>query len=223
VPNEISPPQPGGARIGVFGGSFDPVHVGHLIVAEVLRHALALERVIFLPAGRPPHKPTQELAHDADRLRMLTLALAGAPCFEVSTVDLDRPGPSYTAESLRVLRGQLPADCELYFLIGQDSLRDFPTWHAPDEIARQARLGVALRPGVTTTVEAVNRAVPETIGRIELVPVPLIEVASRAIRANIRAGGPYRFQVPPAVADYIAARGLYRSVAEAPPRTSVTR
>jgi nicotinate-nucleotide adenylyltransferase len=222
VPAEISATRAGGARIGVFGGSFDPVHVGHLIVAEVLRHALALERVLFLPAGRPPHKPTQELAADADRLAMLNLALAGAPYFEISTVDLDRPGPSYTAESLRVLRGQLPPDCELYFLIGQDSLRDFPTWHAPAAIAGLARLGVALRPGVVATVEAVNRAVPDTSGRVELVPVPLIDVASRTIRANIRAGGPYRFQVPPAVADYIAERGLYGATFEAPP-TSVTR
>ena len=156
---------------------------------------------------------------------MLKLALAGAPCFEVSTVDLDRPGPSYTAESLRVLRGQLPPDCELYFLIGQDSLRDFPAWHAPAEIARQARLGVALRPGVTATVDAVNHAVPETIGRVELVPVPLIDVASRTIRGNIRAGGPYRFQVPPEVANYIVERGLYgaRTATGPPPRTSVTR
>jgi nicotinate-nucleotide adenylyltransferase len=222
VPGDSSATQAGGARIGAFGGSFDPIHVGHLIVAEVLQHALALERVIFLPAGRPPHKPTQELAADADRLAMLDLALAGAPYFEISTVDLDRPGPSYTAESLWVLREQLPPDCDLYFLIGQDSLRDFPTWHAPAEIARLARLGVALRPGVTATVEAVNRAVPETLNRIELVPVPLIDVASRTIRANIRAGGPYRFQVPPAVADYIAGRGLYAAAAEAP-RTPVTR
>jgi nicotinate-nucleotide adenylyltransferase len=197
-------------RIGVFGGSFDPVHVGHLIVADVLRHALELERVIFLPAGRPPHKPTQTLASDADRLAMLRLALGSETGFEISTVDLDRPGFSYTAESLRVLREQLPTDCELYFLIGQDSLRDFPTWHAPDEIARQARLGVALRPGVDATVADVNRAVPETIGRVELVRVPLIDVASSALRASIRAGGPFRFQVPPAVADYVAERGLYR-------------
>jgi nicotinate-nucleotide adenylyltransferase len=98
----------------------------------------------------------------------------------------------------------------VYFLIGQDSLRDFPTWHAPGEIARQARLGVALRPGVSTSVAEVNRAVPQTTGRIELVRVPLIEIASSTLRANIRTGGPYRFHVPPTVADYIATRGLYR-------------
>jgi nicotinate-nucleotide adenylyltransferase len=218
VPADTAATLAGGARIGVFGGSFDPIHVGHLIVAEVLQHALSLECVIFLPAGRPPHKPTQQLAADADRLAMLKLALAGAPCFEVSTVDLDRPGPNYTAESLGVLRAQLPQNCELYFLIGQDSLRDFPTWHAPAEIARQARLGVALRPGVVATVDAVNLAVPDTNDRIELVSVPLIDVASRTIRANIRAGGPYRFQVPPAVADYITERGLYGAGAATEPR-----
>ena len=204
------------ARVGVLGGSFDPVHVGHLIVADVLLHTLKLQRVLFLPAGQPPHKPTQMLAPDADRLAMLRLALADAPGLEISTVDLDREGPSYTVDSLRILRAQAPPDCELYFLIGQDSLRDFPHWHAPNEIARLARLGVALRPGVDATIAAVNAAVPATRGRIELVPVPLIGVASSTLRTAIGAGGSYRFQVPPAVADYIAERGLYRTDRPAP-------
>jgi nicotinate-nucleotide adenylyltransferase len=145
-------------RVGVFGGTFDPVHVGHLIVAEILRHRLALSRIIFLPAGRPPHKPAQELASDEDRINMLALSIGGSPHFSISTlalsiggsphfsistIDIDRIGPSYTSESLRMLRDQIGHLHELYFLMGQDSLRDFPSWHRPDLIARQARFGVA--------------------------------------------------------------------------------
>lgn len=202
---ESSPAQ----RLGVLGGSFDPVHVGHMIVAEILRHHLKLDRVIFLPAGRPPHKPSRVLASDHDRVTMLRLAFDGAPHFEISMIDLDRPGWSYTSDSLRLIHEQHPGDCELYFLMGQDSLRDFPNWHRPDLIVRHARLGVALRPDVEVPVERVHEAVPETRGRVTLVDIPLIGISSREIRANIRSGGPFRFQVVPAVADYIEANRLY--------------
>lgn len=199
-----------GQRVGVFGGSFDPVHVGHLIMAEVLRHTLRIEQVLFLPAARPPHKPAQALADDHHRLAMLRLALEDAPMFAISTLDLERSGFSYTSDTLRIMRDTLPSSAELYLLIGQDSLRDFPTWHAPGAIARLARLGVALRPGVEASVAAVNHAVPETIGRVDVVPTPLIGVSSRELRATIARGGPYRFQVPPAVAEYIARHDLYQ-------------
>jgi nicotinate-nucleotide adenylyltransferase len=196
----------------VFGGTFDPIHVGHLIMAEIFRHRLALSHVIFLPAGRPPHKPLQDLAADADRLRMLALAIDDAPHFSISRIDIDRDGPSFTADSLRVLREELGTVAELFFLMGQDSLRDFPTWHRPDIIAGLARLGVALRPGVTVAVDDIVAAVPELAGRVELVSVPLIGISSRELRAEVRAGGPFRFQVVPAVADYIEQQGLYRDV-----------
>ena len=200
---------PASQRLGVLGGSFDPVHVGHMIVAEILRHRLDLDRVIVLPAGRPPHKPSRVLASDEDRVTMLELSFDGAPHFEISTIDLDRPGWSYTSDSLRLIREQQSGDCELVFLMGQDSLRDFPNWHRPDLIVQQAHLGVARRPDVEVSVESVHEAVPETRGRITLVDIPLIGISSRGIRASIRAGGPFRFQVVPAVADYIEANGLY--------------
>ena len=199
-----------GPRIGVYGGSFDPVHIGHLIIAEILRHELRLHEVVFLPVGRPPHKPHQELAANEHRLRMLELALEGAPHFSVSTIDIERAGWSYTADSLAILREAYPNDHEWYFLMGQDSLRDFPNWHRPDLIAAQARLGVALRPNVLVSVEETARSVPETRGRVELVSVPLIGVSSRELREVIRRKGPFRYQVLPSVADYIVAHGLYR-------------
>lgn len=197
-------------RVGVLGGSFDPVHVGHLIIAEILLYELQLDTVLFLPAGRPPHKPEQELAADHHRLAMLNIAIKDCPAFEICTVDLDRPGSSYTATTLEILAEDYGAEADLYFLMGQDSLRDFPTWRDPGKIASLARLGVALRPYVSVTLDEIQREVPETVGRIHLVQVPLIELSSRNIRHRIQAGLPFRFQVPGGVANYIEANGLYQ-------------
>lgn len=195
-------------RIGVFGGSFDPIHIGHLIIAEILKHELQLQTVLMMPAGRPPHKPEQDLAADHHRVEMLERALADAPGYEICTVDLDRPGSSYTATTLEILRDDMP-DVDFYFLMGQDSLRDFPKWRDPDRIARIAQLGVALRPGVQASADDVTRAVPETTDRIHLVSVPLIGISSRDIRRRIREEMPFRFQVPCGVANYIDTHGLY--------------
>jgi nicotinate-nucleotide adenylyltransferase len=196
-------------RIGVFGGTFDPIHIGHLIIAEILQFDLGLDTVLFLPAGRPPHKPEQQLADDQHRLAMLNIATDWYRRFEISTVDLERSGNSYTAHTLEILSAAYGDSGELYFLMGQDSLRDFPTWKNPEEIARLARLGVALRPHVDVSINAIECAVPATTGRIIMVDVPLIDVSSRSIRENIRAGRPFRFQVPHGVANYIDANGLY--------------
>jgi nicotinate-nucleotide adenylyltransferase len=197
-------------RIGVFGGTFDPVHLGHLIIAEELRYRLRLDCVLFLPARQPPHKTDREITPEAHRVAMLQLALAGNPSFTLSTVDLDRPGPSYTADSLEILHQDFP-ESTLFFLMGQDSLRDLPTWHDPNRIARQAYLAVALRPDVTLDVEAVVRQVPEARGRIEMVSVPLIGISSQSIRQRVREGLPIRYQVPLEVERYIEQQGLYRS------------
>ena len=196
-------------RIGVFGGTFDPVHLGHLIIAEELRYRLQLDRVLFLPARKPPHKTDREITGEELRVAMLELALADNPCFVISAVDLERAGPSFTADSLEILWRQYPG-ASRYFLMGQDSLRDLPTWHDPNRIARQAYLGVALRPEVRLDVEAVVRQVPEARGRIELVSVPLIGITSQEIRRRVREGLPIRYQVPAEVECYIVQHGLYR-------------
>lgn len=175
-----------------------------------MRHRLQLDRVIFLPAGIPPHKPGRIVSATEHRLAMLHLSIDDADDFEISTVDLDRLGWSYTADSLQILRKTIGGDPELYFLMGQDSLRDFPTWNRPGRIAELARLGVALRPDVVVDVDDIHRIVPETRNRIDLVAIPLIGISSTEIRATIRAGGAYRYQVLPAVADYIERQCLYR-------------
>lgn len=206
-----------GRRVGVFGGTFDPPHVGHLILAVDLRHALDLDRVLFVPAGHPPHKP-EPISDDADRLAMVRLAIAGEHAFEISTVDVDRGGPSYSADLLAILTETLP-DTELVFLMGEDSLRDFPSWHRPGKIATLAKLGVATRPGVRVDLKAVERAVPEVAGRVVLVPTPSIGVSSRHLRRRVEAGAPIAYQVPPAVERYIRERRLYLPDPEAGARS----
>lgn len=196
-------------RVGVFGGTFDPIHLGHLIVATELSEALALDRVIFVPAGHPPHKAALHLTADADRLAMVDLAIAGNPDFSRSTIELGRPGPSYTAALLNTLTGEMP-DTQLVFLMGEDSLRDLPTWRDPAAIVRLAELGVALRPDIDADLEALYRALPAARGRVHVVPTTLIGISSSELRARIRRGLSVRYQIPEPVHAYIVAAGLYR-------------
>ncbi len=199
-----------GNRLGIFGGTFDPIHLGHLLIAEELMFRLSLDRVLFLPSNLPPHKTGQSVGPNDDRMVMLRAALEGNPRFEISTVDMDRPGLSYTADSIEILGGSYPQS-ELYFLMGQDSLRDLPTWHDPNRIARNARLGVALRPGVNVDLESILTAVPDARDRVDLVPVPLIQISSREIRRRVRDGEPITYHVPKPVEEHIQRQNLYRN------------
>jgi nicotinate-nucleotide adenylyltransferase len=197
-------------RLGVFGGTFDPTHQGHLIIAEELRYRLGLDQVLFLLAKSPPHKTSVTVSPEADRLAMLELAIAHNDGFIISRIDLDRVGPSYTADSLALIRREHP-EHGLYFLMGEDSLRDLPTWHDPNRIARQAMLVVARRPGIDVDLPRVLDAVPDARGRVVMVDIPLIEISSSDIRRRVRAGEPIRYQVPDAVERYIRESGIYRS------------
>ena len=196
-------------RLGIMGGTFDPVHLGHLIIAEEFWYRLRLDAVLFLPTSGPPHKSEQTITPIDDRLAMLHLAIDDNPHFAVSLVDAARPGPTYTADSLAILAQDHPG-AELIFLMGLDSLRDLPTWHDPNRIARQARLGVAQRPGVEFELAAVLARVPEAVGRIDFVDVPLIAVSSSDIRERVATGAPITYQVPATVERYILSHGLYR-------------
>jgi nicotinate-nucleotide adenylyltransferase len=197
------------ARIGVLGGTFDPVHNGHLHIANALRAALGLERVIWVPAGRPPHKTGQIVSGDRDRLAMLDLALAGATADEISTIDIDRSGPSYTADTLEIL-AQRYAPARLFFLMGEDSLRDLPTWHDPARLLRVAELAVAARPGVDADLKSVSRLVPTVQGRVHLVPTEEIAISSSEIRRRVREQQSLHGLVPAPVEAYIREHGLYR-------------
>ena len=199
-------------RIGILGGTFDPIHYGHLIIAEEIRHALALERVLFLPAGQPPHKQGIPVSQAADRVAMVRLAIADNPAFEVCLHDIERGGLSYTADTLTALTERF-AGADIHFIMGEDSLEDLPTWHDPERIMRTARLAVALRPGVQVDLTRLEEALPGVSARVDLVATLEIGIASRDLRARVAAGRPIRYQAPDAVVDYVAARGLYRSPA----------
>jgi len=195
-------------RIGVLGGTFDPVHNGHLHIADALRTALDLDGVLWVPAGRPPHKSDQIVSSDHDRLAMLDLALAGSATDEISTIDIDRSGPSYTADTLEILAEHFPT-AGLYFLMGEDSLRDLPTWHQPERILRVAELAVAGRPGVETDLESLEFQVPGVRKRVHVVPTEEIAISSSEIRRRVKENQSIRGLVPASVEAYIQEHGLY--------------
>ena len=190
-------------QLGLFGGTFDPIHVGHLILAESCRETLGLDRVWFVVAGSPPHKAGGRTAV-AHRVEMVRLAIAGNLGFEVSEVEARTPGPHYSVETLEQVRRDRPDD-ELSFLIGADSLVDLPHWREPARIMELARLVVVNRPGFSPP----PFDPPPGARPIVHVDVPPIGIASHAIRRCLREGRSVRYQVPHAVKAYIDAHGLY--------------
>lgn len=197
-----------GRSLGIFGGTFDPPHLGHLILAQRALDTLGLERVLFVPAADPPHKRARVVTPAAHRVAMLELALAGNPHFELSRVDLDRPGPHYTADMLSLMHDQFP-EAALYFLVGADSLADLLTWRDPARIVARARLGVMQRPCVALDLAPLEAGLPGLTERVTFIEGPLIDISATEIRDCLRAGHSIRYQVPDAVADYIDAHRLY--------------
>jgi nicotinate-nucleotide adenylyltransferase len=197
-------------RIGVFGGTFDPVHLGHLILAEQCREQGGLDQVWFVPAARPPHKVERELTAFAQRVEMLNLAIAGQPAFRVEELENDRPGPGYTAVTLEELHRQHP-EHEWFLVIGGDALRDLPGWYQPERIVALAHLLVMPRPGVDMPpVEEVRARLGAPV-RVKLVDVPLIEISSTAVRLRLREGRSVRYLVPRAIEAYIRDKHLYET------------
>lgn len=196
-------------RIGLLGGTFDPVHIGHLILAETARDVLQLDHVFFVPAADPPHKRGQVEARAEDRLAMLGLALADNPIFSISHIDLQRNGPHYTADMVEIMRQQIGQDVEMWFLMGLDSLIDFPNWHEPERIRRLARLAAATRPGYVVDWVPLEDALPGIIHEVTLLPMPGVSIASHHLRQKMQEGHSVRYQLPEAVRQYIAARLLY--------------
>lgn len=199
-------------RIGVFGGSFDPVHRGHLLLAECCHAQAALDQVLFVPTARQPHKPHAPRASDADRLAMLRLAIADRPEFAVSSLELDRGGVSYTVDTLRALAEQ-NVGAKLYLLLGADSLADLPTWREPRAICELATPVAVARPGwgEPNVAALAGIAAPEQLDEIRSLRVlmPPSPISSSAIQQGIAAGGEWQTLVPPGVAEYIESRRLY--------------
>jgi nicotinate-nucleotide adenylyltransferase len=191
-------------RLGVFGGTFDPPHGGHLALAERARERLKLDRVLFVPAGSPPHKRGRVRSSAPARLAMTRLAVRGNPAFAVSTLELGRRGPSFTVDTLRALAAAHPG-ARLYLLLGADSLAEFAGWRDPAAIRALATLVIARRPGA--------RRAPSGRARRGIVWLdnPGLELSSSALRRHAAAGGSLRYLVPDAVARYVARHRLYRS------------
>lgn len=201
-------------RIGLLGGTFDPVHYAHLAIAEEVYVALKLTRVLFVLAGQPPHKQGEIITPVQQRLAMLELAIAGNPHFALSLVDVQRDGPSYTVDTLRLLRQEWGARAEFFFIIGGDSLEDLPNWYKPGEILAQTRLVALMRPGYTEISDErrarLETRLPALKQRLIVLEGPRMDLSSTELRQRVASGRPVKYQVPEAVEAYILRQGLYR-------------
>jgi nicotinate-nucleotide adenylyltransferase len=201
-------------RIGVLGGTFDPVHYGHLVIAEEVYTTLDLDEMVFVPTGQPPHKTDEVITPAEHRLAMLELAIASNPHFTISRVDVDRPGPSYTVDTLRLLHEQWGEETAIYFVIGGDSLEYFLTWRDAAGILEQLTHLVAVRrPGYTESEEYYDRLearLPGIKQRLLVVEAPQFEISATGLRLRVAEGRPIKYQTPESVEQYIKDFGLYR-------------
>jgi nicotinate-nucleotide adenylyltransferase len=207
-------------RYGILGGTFDPPHVGHLIVAQEALTRLSLDRVWFVPVGTPPHKPEAPITPAAGRLAMVERAITGDDRFAVSSVELERPGPSYTVETLQMLRAQWGPSAELFFILGWDMLLYLPFWKDPagviaalDGLVAVHRPGFATDPAALTELE---RQIPGLREKLVLAPMPQVALSSTEIRRRVASGLPIRYLVPDTVCQYIVQHGLYSGALEVP-------
>ncbi len=202
-------------RIGLYGGSFDPIHNGHLIVARAIVEKLCLERVIFLPSARPPHKPDERLADPTHRAEMVKLAIADEPGFDFSDYDLTREGPSYTIDTVRFFRGRFGSGANLFWIIGADSLAELTSWRCAGELVDACQIVTAVRAGSEEPSwdelgSALSDAQVETL-RAGVLETPVIEISSTDIRERIQSHRSIRYLVPDAVRAYMEGHGLYRA------------
>lgn len=197
-------------RVGILGGTFDPIHIGHLILAEEAWFQLQLDRVYLAPAGDPPHKVGRQLAPVRNRLHMAELATADIDYIIVSSIDADRPGPHYTSDMVRLLQAEAGPNTELYFLMGMDSLRDLPTWREAAWLVEHARLVALSRHDVKLNWDALEAALPGIRSRVIILDMPELEIASHVIQQRVRNGQPIRHMVPRSVEAYIHKHNLYR-------------
>jgi len=199
-------------RIGLFGGSFDPIHLGHLILAERCRDAAKLEAVWFLPSYVPPHKQGRTLTRFEHRCDMAGLAIAGQPAFRIEPIEKELPPPNYTLQTVRELQQRHPAT-QFCLIIGGDSLHEFHTWHEPAELAAAMELIAVPRPNspvVTAEELAAELQLSPGAVRLTVVPSPLVDISSTQLRAAVAAQESIRFRVPRSVEEFIRERKLYR-------------
>jgi len=199
-----------GDLIGVFGGTFDPPHIGHCILAEEARHHLALDVVYWIPAGEPPHKPDWPISSIAKRQRMVESITAQNPCFEISRIDIDRPGPHYAKDTLALLHESHP-HARLIYLMGADSLRDLNLWKAPEHfVQRTHAIGIMQRPHVEYDRTEIQKLIPGLSDKLQFFPAPLIDISGQIIRQRVKAGLPIRYMVTSPVYELILRYKLYQ-------------
>ena len=196
-------------RIGIFGGTFDPPHLSHLILAQEALYQLKLDRLLFVLTPDPPHKQDKLITSAKDRLAMVLAAIEDNDEFEISRVELDRPGPHFSVDTVKLLQDEFPAG-KLIYLMGGDSLKYVPDWHRPTEfIAACDSIGVMRRPDDNIEMAVIEEKLPGISEKVEFIEAPLLEIASRQIRRRIAEGRPYRYYLAPAVVEVVEERGLY--------------
>ncbi len=194
-------------RIGVMGGTFDPIHHGHLVAAEEARWQFHLDEVVFVPTGQPWQKPVG-VSPAEDRYQMTVVAAASNPAFTVSRLEIDHPGPTYTVDTLRQLRAEQADGTRLFFIIGADAFRQILTWKEPDQVLAQAEFIAATRPGFD--LDRLVSQVPGATGRVHRMEIPALAISSSEIRSRVARGAPIQYLVPDGVARYIHKHALYR-------------
>jgi len=197
-------------KVGVLGGTFDPVHLGHLIVAEDVRQKLGLQEVLFIPAGRPRLKDNKSISEAEHRLEMVILATASNPYLNVSTIEIERPGPSYSVDTVVELKAGLGAGAKIFFIAGYDTLADLHLWKDPRRLVEMCQVVAVARPGRNKLdLRPLEYGVRGASERIMKVEVPQIDISATGIRQRVARGLSIRYLVPEAVEDYIAANNLY--------------
>jgi len=197
-------------KIGVLGGTFDPIHNGHLSIAEAARTRLNLRKVLFVPAAQPWLKADRAVTPVRHRLEMVKRAIAAYPCFELSTVEADRRGPSYTVDTISILRQRLGTDARIFLLLGWDSLAELPQWKEPTRLVRLCQLVAITRPGLDRPdLKTLELSVPGITQSVTWLDIPPIDISASAIRAKVSQGLPIGSLVPDVVESYIAENNLY--------------
>jgi nicotinate-nucleotide adenylyltransferase len=206
-------------RVGILGGAFNPPHVGHMVCAQEALVQLELEKVVFMPVGRAPHRVLEDDPGPEARLEMVELAVADDARFATSRVELDRPGPSYTADTLRDLRSKA-ADDELFLILGGDQAAALPRWHEPETVLSLATVAVVERTNWSRNAIGIKIGRLRGAERIRYLDMPVMQVSSSAIRRRVAGGLPIRYLVPDKVANHIGANGLYGAAKTEPTSTS---
>ncbi len=196
-------------RLGIMGGTFDPIHYGHLRMAEEARQAYALDQVVFVPNGQPPHKTHTRLSSAEDRYQMAKLATASNPHFDCSRVEIDRDGPSYTLDTVRHFRQEYSELDALYFITGADAILQILTWHQPENLVQQCEFIAATRPGFDLE-HFTQVAPPEFLQRVSFLTIPGLDISSTDLRRRVQEGRSIKYLTPESVEEFVLERRLYR-------------